>query len=160
MIFVSVGTAHKPFDSILRVLDAYAEESGKQVIAQIGNAEYTPKHCQWFRFASHAQIISYIQGAEFIVTHGGYAILGECLRAAKPVLAVPRSRERGEAVNDQIELLERLHELGLIDFVRGPEELSGYLRFGRIPPVPKHEFVSRIPELIKRFVDQYIVKKT
>lgn len=156
MIFVTVGTAHKPFDTLLKVLDAHNSNEDVEIIAQVGYSVYEPKYLQWFRFAPHDEMVDHISKAELVITHGGFAIISECLRRNKPILVIPRSTDDREAVNPQEELAEYLAKLGLIDFLKQPGELLQYLQSGRKPPIPELTFSSRIPEMIAEIVQQYL----
>ena len=154
MIFVTVGTTHKPFDSLLKALDNFNKSLQIEISAQIGHSTYLPVHFKWFRFCSPYEMESYIREAEFIISHGGLAIIGECLRAGKPLVVFPR--HPSEAVNPQNELVEFLAREGYLDYVDSSEELFPYLSGEKKPRQREFDFVSRTPDLVAAYVEQVL----
>lgn len=154
MIYVTVGTAHKPFVSLLSTIDEFNKTHHKEIIAQIGHSTYVPRYYRWFRFCSPQEMQDYIQEAELIVSHGGLAIIGECLRRGKPLIVVPRNPE--EAVNPQNELVEFLCQEGYLAAVSAGEELLPYLLGEIHPPQRRFDFKSATPELVAQFVSEIL----
>jgi len=154
LIFVTVGTTHKPFNSLLKALDAFSETHRTDILAQIGYATYLPVHYRWFRFCSHEELEQYLQNAELVISHGGLAIIGECLRSGKSLIVVPR--EPHEAVNPQEELVSFLAQRGYLDYVASPEHLKPYLIGKKRPKQRKFDFNTRIPELVAQYVEQVL----
>lgn len=154
MIFVTVGTTHKPFNSLLQALDAFTQTHEADILAQVGYATYLPKNFRWFRFCSPEAMEYHLQSAELVIAHGGLAIIGECLRMGKPLIVVPR--EPGEAVNPQEELVEYLASQGYLDYVASPEQLTPYLTGEKQPPQRKFDFNTHTPDLVAQFVEQVI----
>jgi UDP-N-acetylglucosamine transferase subunit ALG13 len=160
MIFVSVGTAPNQFDRLLRCIDSYAADTGVETLAQIGNSVYIPKHCKWFRFASHREILAYVNQADIVVCHGGLAIISEALRAGKPLLVVPRLRMHGEHVNDhQRELAEYLARLGYLDYALDISHIRNFLENPKRHNPSLSVFETKIPLLVKEFVEQQLKGK-
>lgn len=151
MIFLSVGTAHLPFDSLLKVIDEYVSSNKLDILAQIGYSTYEPNHFKWFRFTSHKEILEHINSAELVIAHGGLAIIGECLRAEKPLVVVPRTGE--EAVNPQIELVQHLSDQHYLDYVNLPTEIIAYLSGEKVPVTKPFTLKTRIPEIVNEYVN-------
>ncbi len=108
MIFGTVGTHTAPFDRLVRALDEYAEQTSERVIIQIGHATYEPIRAEWFRMTGSEQMAAYRRGADVVVTQAADSML-EAIRARKRVVAVPRQRRFGEAIDDhQVELARKL----------------------------------------------------
>jgi radical SAM protein with 4Fe4S-binding SPASM domain len=66
---------------------------------------------------SHSEIERKIRDARIVVTHGGYGSIYECLKLKKKVIAVPRLKEEGEALDSglgQTELVRYLEIDGRI----------------------------------------------
>jgi UDP-N-acetylglucosamine transferase subunit ALG13 len=149
-----VGTAHVSFDSLIKFIDNFAQIHDCNIVAQIGNASFEPKYINWFRFKDYDVIQNLIQQAELVIIHGGLAIIGECLRANKPIVVVPRFGK--EAVNPQIELVSYLSEKGYLDYVNKPEELHPYLIGEKLPKTRKFDFQTKIPEIINNYIREVL----
>ena len=55
MIFVTIGSMF-PFDRLIQVMDAWAlANPGQDVLAQIGNGTYEPKHMKFVRRLSQTE---------------------------------------------------------------------------------------------------------
>ena len=140
MIFALFGTCPYPFTALLTALDDFAAKSGEAVVVQHGHTPAAGSNVTCQAFFSPEEIKKQLQSADIIVTHGGFGSIREALQTGKPVIAVPRRRDRGEYNDDhQQELVwelaaqKRLHGLddpqrltALITAIRGGErELSG-----------------------------------
>lgn len=106
VIFVTVGTTLH-FDSLVQFVDELVEcgELTEQVICQIGNGAYVPKHCEYFRFMPDLDV--YIASASLIIGHGGTGTVTGLLASGKPFIAVANPLGAG---NHQAQFLERLNE--------------------------------------------------
>lgn len=88
MIFVTAAGSTLPFDDLVRKID---ELVGKGiirdiVIIQIGDGEYIPKNCNWFRFEK--SLDKYINEAEIVITHSGAGTLFELVKKKKKTICV------------------------------------------------------------------------
>ena len=111
MVLVLLGTNPYDFRRLIEAIDTYAESSEDRVEVQLGNSTTLPKHATYFRFMSHSEIERKIRDARIVVTHGGYGSIYECLKLKKKVIAVPRLKEEGEALDSglgQTELVRYL----------------------------------------------------
>jgi beta-1,4-N-acetylglucosaminyltransferase len=103
MIFVTVGTT--TFDELVREVDSIASSLGEDVVIQIGDAQYVPKNCRYFRF--DRSLTRHVADARLVITHGGAGTLFGCLNAGKKVVGVANFRVID---NHQRELLRALSE--------------------------------------------------
>ena len=157
MIFATVGGAHLPFDRLVRAVDELAGLRSDETCAiQIGCSTYEPQHAEWFRFDTPEGIEKWVAQAEVVVSHGGFAILSECIRAGKKVVACPRRAEYGEAVNPQHELVTYLAKQGFLVPLYDVADLASAIEQARSKAVPKWAFESKIPEMVARYVETLV----
>ena len=90
MILVSVGTFVRGFDELVAAADAAAGSLALRGLAQIGHSSVVPKHLDSVRFLPEATLRDLLRRAGVVVCHGGMGILGEAMRAGRPIVAVPR----------------------------------------------------------------------
>ena len=91
MILVAVGTYIHGFDELVEAADGAVGELGLPGFAQIGHSRVIPRHLAWERFLLPAALAGRIDGAGLVICHGGMGLLGEAMRAGKPIIAMPRS---------------------------------------------------------------------
>ena len=84
MIFVTVGSTD--FDALVARMDELVPRLGDKVVMQIGLGEHTPRHAQFFRFAS--SLDRYYDEAEIIIAHGGMGTIAEALEREKKLICV------------------------------------------------------------------------
>lgn len=94
-----------PFDELIRSVDIMAQEGifADEVMCQIGNGTYIPKHCDYFRFAP--SIEEYVDDARLVIGHGGTGTVLGLLEKDKQFIAVVNPLG---ADNHQYQFLERL----------------------------------------------------
>jgi UDP-N-acetylglucosamine transferase subunit ALG13 len=120
VIFVTVGTHTAQFDRLVRAADEYARTTSEEVIVQRGASAPTTA-ARSFDFCDSAEVDRLIRASRVVVCHGADTIL-DVLRAGKPVLAVPRQKRYGEALNDhQVDFALALAERGWIAILEAPE---------------------------------------
>ena len=87
MIFITVGTGK--FESLVKRIDELKEEGRirQEVVIQIGNGEFLPKNCKYFRFAPNLN--QYYNKADIVISHGGPGTVFEILDLKKKLIAVP-----------------------------------------------------------------------
>ena len=116
------------FERLIRWMDAIAEKTDEEVIMQIGNTEYEPKHASYFRFESKEKMDQFYSRARVIVCHAGVGSLMTSLENEKLVIAVPRSKELGEVIdNHQLEIAKELENEGRIRIANALNELENHL---------------------------------
>lgn len=100
MILVTVGT-QIPFDRLVGSVDKWAKlNSGQEVIAQVGNSEYSSDHMNCFKTVEPDKFEEYISQCQFIVSHAGMGSILTALRVNKPIIIMPRKAALGEHRND------------------------------------------------------------
>lgn len=87
MIFVTVGSM-APFEELVKAVD---EAKGNSIIKddvmiQIGNAKYIPKHAKYFRLDPNFS--QYLKKAKIVIAHGGAGITYETLALGKKLISV------------------------------------------------------------------------
>lgn len=161
MIFVTVGS-QTPFDRLVRTVDAWcARQPGVEVVAQIGQGGYEPRHMRWLRLCSPAEYRRHCAAAEVIVAHAGMGTVLTALEAGRPMLLLPRRGELGETRND--------HQLATAKWLRGrpgitvaddEPALVGWLDAwvpgtGRAAPEAISRYAQpRLIAALRRFVDR------
>lgn len=159
MIFTTVGTSHLPFDRLIRAIDELAQTSHETFIVQVGHSTYRPKHTQSFDFADREKIIELIRRADVVITHGGFGIISDSLREKKKVVAVPRKKKYGEAVNPQSELVRYLAQKELLVAVEDVGDLPSAILRARTLEID-FAFHSKIPHLVESFIHKEVASKT
>lgn len=100
MIFASVGQM-MPFDRMVRLVDEWAACNPEQeIVAQVGEGEYQPKHIQAVQFLSSNEFRRHIERADAVVSHAGTGNIFAALEQRTRVLIFPRSKELQEVTND------------------------------------------------------------
>ncbi len=134
MIFVTVG-AQMAFDRMIRAVDQWAGEAGRtDVFAQIGPAEYVPKHIEHVGFLEPPEFAERAKAASVIVAHAGMGSIITALTMGKPILVLPRRGDLRETRNDhQVATARRLSELGKVAVAMDETELVE--RLGRLDEI-------------------------
>ena len=158
MILVAVGTYIHGFDELVTAADAAAAATGLPGFAQIGHSRAVPRHLAWERFLPLAAMARQLAAARLVICHGGMGLLGEAMRAGKPIIAVPRRGRptRASPAGDQTALVRRLAELHPIAVCERLEDLGGIvaaaLRSGLRPQA--YDLASDVPQLVAAFLAQ------
>lgn len=102
MIFIVLGTQKFQLNRLLKEVDQLIAEGviTEEVLAQIGNSDYVPKHYKYFRFINKQEFDDYIKRASLVLTHGGVGSIISALKTGKPVVVYPRLRKYQEHVDD------------------------------------------------------------
>jgi UDP-N-acetylglucosamine transferase subunit ALG13 len=124
MIFVTVGT-DMPFDRMVRVIDAWAAETGRQdVFAQIGEGGWEPKHIRFAHFLPPQEFADHFDKARVIVSHAGMGTILTALYRGKPILVMPKKASLGEHRNEhQTATARRMMEIGGVNVAFDESEL-------------------------------------
>ena len=140
MIFVTVGSQKFPFDRLLRQVDRMAKGRivTEEVVVQSGHGGYAPRVCRARAFYDREEFGALLEACDVLIAHGGAGTMVEAAKRGKRTVAVPRLARYGEHVDDhQLELVRRLHQLGLVYACLEVEELGEALRWVRShPPKP------------------------
>jgi UDP-N-acetylglucosamine transferase subunit ALG13 len=115
MIFVTVGT-QLPFDRLIRTIDQWSSrQPSVEVFAQIGPAEYQPRHIAWAEFLDADECRRKTEKADVVVAHAGMGSILTALELGRPVLVMPRLSAYGEHRNDhQLDTAKKLLAQGRI----------------------------------------------
>jgi len=148
MIFVAVGTTD--FDALIKKMDEIAPTLPEEVVMQIGNGQYVPGNCQYFRFAPSLE--PYYEDATIVVSHGGLGITTEALGKGKRLVGVENSTCHGA---HQQELLSTLSEEGYLLWCQDLDDLPGALERARHHEfkryvVPKCEIHTVVREFLQK----------
>ncbi len=156
MILVAVGTFLQGFDALVEAADAAAGSLGVGGFAQIGHSAVVPRHLAWERFLPPEALRGRIAATGLVVCHGGIGLLGDAMRAGKPIVVVPRRGRPTRAcpAGDQTALAWRLARVHPIRVCERPEELGPILRSmlaeGLAPC--RYAFGTDIPALVAGFL--------
>lgn len=109
MILVTVGTHVRGFERLIQKMDDIAGKIQEEVVIQIGNTDYQPKHAKFFKFKSYQEMEHLMKEARIIVCHGGAGTILLALKKGKTVISVPRLKEYNEVLVDhQLDLVYTL----------------------------------------------------
>lgn len=126
-----------PFDRIARAVDEWAEETGyTDVVVQIGEGKYEPRHVEWRRMMGPDEFRDAIQRCDLVVAHLGMGSIITAMQAEKPIVLLPRIRALGEHTSDhQLDGVAWLRDrpgLWIADDVAGLRTLLGEYLSGRL----------------------------
>lgn len=158
MILVAVGTYIHGFDELVMAADAAAAELGLAGFAQIGHSRTVPSHLAWERFLPQPVLAGRIAQARLVVCHGGIGLLGEAMRAGKPIIVMPRRGRPTSAspAGDQSALARRLAASHPIAICERPADLAALLRTrladGLAPQ--RYDLGSDVPALVAGFLQR------
>ena len=163
MILVAVGTYIHGFDDLVAAADAALFELGLAGFAQIGHSRAVPVHLAWERFLAPAALVGRIAQARLIVCHGGIGLLGEAMRAGKPLIVMPRRGHptRASPAGDQSALVHRLAERHPLVICDDPGQLARVLRArlaAGLGPV-SYDLASDVPRLLAGFLAQPLSRR-
>jgi len=130
MIFVTIGSSHFGFARLIVEVDRLAGVGVlSDVVAQIGQTDYEPRHCFWQRFLTPAEIQRNMQKAEFVICHAGCGTIEEGLHLRKKMIVVPRLGRLEEAPDDhQLEIARLLAANNRILLAYEVQELAARVR--------------------------------
>lgn len=142
-IFVTVGFENFAFNRLIQVID---ESVGKKLLPpplliQTGHSSYQPRFCPWQRFLPFAEILSYLDRADIVVSHGGVGTTLLALSLGKIPILFPRQAKYHEHVDDhqqefvrkmveQEKILAAYEVSDLIHVIRSYDSLVSSLHLG------------------------------
>ncbi len=113
MIFVTVGTHEQQFNRLVQCVDELKIKGviKEKVVIQTGYSTYKPKACEYSDFFPYKKMVSFVDEARIVITHGAPSSFIMALQVGKVPIVVPRRRDYGEHVNDhQIKFCRTLAE--------------------------------------------------
>lgn len=156
MIFVSLGTQIFQFDRLIKKLDELVENGliKEEIFAQIGSANYFPKHYKFKQFLNKDEFDEYQNCADLIISHGGTGALVSASKKGKNIIAVPRLAKYGEHVDDhQLQIVKVLENEGYIRAVYDIEDLSKKIIEAIEQPISKkYSRESYVIDIIDAFI--------
>ena len=107
MIFVTVGTAIRPFHRLLDEMEAVAPFLEEEVVAQTGPSTrpYINMKCQ--QYMTDEEMAHNYDHASVIVCHGGVGTIRNGLVRNIPLVIVPRKASLGETDTDHQTMVSR-----------------------------------------------------
>jgi UDP-N-acetylglucosamine transferase subunit ALG13 len=100
LIFVTVGSMD-PFDRLVRAIDEWAGSRGRtDIFAQIGKAQYEPRHIEAVPFLSPSEFRERIRAARLVVAHAGTGSIIAALELGTPIIVMPKCAHLGEHRNN------------------------------------------------------------
>ncbi len=156
VIFVSVGTFVKGFDDLVCAADEAAASLQLEGFAQIGHSDSVPKHLHWKRFLDGREMQQRLQSCSVVVCHGGVGIIGDAMRAGRPILAMPRQgmTSATNPANDQRQFVEMMsYRYGIhqcLDVTQMTRDLRDLLAFA--PTQIDYRLETDIPQILAGFL--------
>lgn len=117
MILVTLGTQDKPFDRLLKKIDAQIKKGNikDEVIVQAGCTKYTSKNMKIFDLIPMDEFDELMDKCDLLITHGGVGSIIGALKKHKKVIAAARLAKYGEHINDhQKQIIENFDKKGYI----------------------------------------------
>jgi UDP-N-acetylglucosamine transferase subunit ALG13 len=155
VILVAVGTFIHGFDALVAAADEAAAALAVPGFAQIGHSAVVPRHLGWQRFLAPDELAGRIAAASVVVCHGGIGLIGEAMRAGRPIVVMPRRGRptRASPAGDQTALVTRLAERHPIRVCATPDELYPLLGIALAEPSPcRYQLGSDVPTILAGFL--------
>lgn len=128
MILVTLGTQKFPMNRLVQAMDELAAELEEEVFIQTGNSTYIPKNAKHQAFVDSAIYAAMIQQCSLLITHSGVGSIMTGIRAAKPIIVVPRLLRYGEHVDDhQLQIAEAFEKKSCVLCCTEVEALKEYI---------------------------------
>jgi len=163
LIFLTVGTWRVGYDRLVETVDELVESGviNEEVVAQIGNSSYEPKHMTVMKFCSPSEFRNLICKAGLVISHAGMGTIIETLQLHKPLVAVPRRKSLGEVDNDhQFVTAKQLEKEGKILVAYEVNELPGKLKEAETFVPVQGQGYKEILHVVQEFIDDLITKKS
>ncbi len=154
MIFLTVGTYPPGFDRLVTVVDHLCNKYKVRGVAQISGGIYTPNHMKSAGFYPQEIQQQYLEECDFVITHGGFGVVGDLLRLGKPFIVFPRPLNEGP--NDQRPVAYKLAKIFNLTVCHNLDDLERYFKeflekkSGKI----SNNLNNNIPELISDFINK------
>ena len=157
MIFVTVGE-QLPFDRLVNAIDVWAQRSGHEVFAQIGNTHLIPNSIKFKKFLNPIEFKQKFLAADVIIAHAGMGTIITAIELEKPLLVMPRLEKYGEHRNDhQLATAKHFLKKGYISVAHDILELN--VKLNNLQEVQiKKEFYNNTnaPDRLIKFIRDYV----
>ena len=154
MILVLLGTQNNSFIRLLKEIEKCIDNGiiKEEVIAQIGNTDYSTDKMLVKKFYSPQEIEEFINNANYIITHGGVGSIIDSIKKNKKVIAVSRLKKYKEHINDhQLQIVESLSQEGYIIGLKELEKLDKAIK--SIENFKPKEFISNTSNMINKIIE-------
>ena len=132
MILVTTGTNAPAFDRLLSAVEAMSVN--ERVFVQHGPSTLRPAGATCVDYVSFDRFVELVREARIVVTHAGVGSILVTLMNDRRPFVVPRLARFGEHVDDhQLQLAQRLNELGVVELIEDPAHLEEAIR--RVKPL-------------------------
>lgn len=84
-VFVTVGNTR--YNSLINAIDEHLLIDEFDVVIQIADGEYIPKHHEYFRYSNNIE--QYFKDADLVITHAGAGTVYQLLEDRKKMLVIP-----------------------------------------------------------------------
>lgn len=160
MIFLTVGT-QLPFDRMVGAVDAWAGQSGAEVVAQVGPTKRVFPHLEQFAFLEPMAFDGFFEEARVVIAHAGMGSIIGALSHGKPLVIVPRRAQLGEHRNDhQLATAKRFAETPGLHVAWSENDVptilaslladAGTSANEKLSDVAPDEFIQRLRSLINQ----------
>lgn len=159
MIFVVLGTQDKPFERLVRAVDAAVAEGIIQdrVVIQAGKTKYESERLEIREIIPIDEFNQLIRDATAVICHAGYGILSTALEYGKKVICAARLAEYGEHQNNhQCDILDYYEKKGYVIALRDFSKFNAVYR-SLASFTPKKYSVSF--EKLQNFLSEWIEKQ-
>lgn len=98
---MTVGTHEQQFNRLVQCVDELKIKKliEEDVVIQKGYSTYKPKACECSDFFPYKEMVSLVEKARIVITHGGPSSFIMALQVGKIPVVVPRRKEFDEHVN-------------------------------------------------------------
>ena len=123
MILVTTGTALAD-DTLIQNIDKMVgdKEISSDIVAQIGDGDYTPINFKAFRYITN--IVSIFELADIIISSCGAGTIFEVLELRKPLIVIQNPKIIG---GHEWELVKKLEDLNLLFWCKNYRELPSLI---------------------------------
>lgn len=157
MILVLLGTQNNSFERLLNKINECIEKNiiTDHVIVQAGHTKFTSNKMEIFDFIPLAKMNTLLNEADLIITHGGVGSITSALKLGKKVIAVSRSKEFNEHVNNhQIQIIDAFDANGYLKGTHNVDDIEEILK--NISSFKPTKFISNtgnILNIVSEFID-------
>lgn len=158
MIFVTIG-GNTPFDRLIQAVDGWAESNPQvDLLAQVGEGVYEPRHMRWSRFLEPAEFQQTLRSAELVVSHAGMGTILSALDLRVPLIVLPRRASLQEQRNEhQAATVAHLAGRGLFHPADDEHELVRLLdQHAVLPELDQHSSganLQRLQQAVVAFIE-------
>lgn len=131
MIFVTLGSQKFQFNRLLKELDKLVKDGviKEEIFVQTGYSDYIPRNYKFKNFLDRDEFSKVIEQCDKVITHGGTGAIIGAVKKNKKVIAVPRSKEFNEHVdNHQYDIVSEFSNMNLILGLNSIDELKDALK--------------------------------